>query len=62
MKLTQAEKLVVKGANDEAVEVLDGYIAQVQGWNASGKVTDDQATSLLANAQRIRSNLAFWLQ
>ncbi|HEX5087942.1 MAG TPA: hypothetical protein VFV89_09040 [Nocardioides sp.] len=62
VKLSQAEKLVTKGANDEAVEVLDGYIAQVQSFNGSGNLTDEQAAGLLANAERIRSNLAFWLQ
>jgi hypothetical protein len=62
VKLGQAETLVTRGANDEAVEVLDGYIAQVQGFHGSGKLTDEQAAGLLANAQRIRSNLAFWLQ
>jgi len=62
VKLSQAEKLVTRGADDEAVEVLDGYIAQVQSFNGSGKLTDEQAAGLLANAERIRSNLAFWLQ
>ncbi len=62
VKLTQAEKLVTKGHHDEALEVLAGYIDQVNSFHSSGKLTDAQASALLATAQKISSNLAFWQQ
>ena len=63
VKLDQAYKLLAKHGHDEAVlESLDGYIVQVNAFHSSEKLTDEQAATLLANAEKIRSNVAFWLQ
>ena len=58
----QAESLVAKGHDDEVLEVLNGYVDQVNEFHGSGKLTDEQATGLLATAQKIISNVAFWQQ
>lgn len=56
VKLDQAYKLIPKDPSG-TIEVLNGFIAQVDNLRAAGKLTDDQATSLGSSAQRIVDNL-----
>lgn len=60
VKLDQAYKLLASGHSDGVLEVLDGYTAQVDEFHGSGKLTDEQASALLATAQKIASSVAFW--
>ena len=60
VKLDQAYKLVAKGDNAGALEVLDGFVTQVGEFTTAGKLTDEQAASLLATAQKIISNVGYW--
>ena len=60
VKLDQAYELIAKGHSDEVLEVLAGYTDQVNAFHSSGKLTDEQASTLLTTAQKIASNVAFW--
>ena len=62
VKLTQAERLVTKGDADGVLEILNGYVDQVNELHGVGKLTDEQTSALLATAQKIISNVAFWQQ
>ena len=60
VKLDQVYKSVAKGDNAGALEVLDGFVTQVGEFTTAGKLTEEQATSLLATAQKIISNVGYW--
>jgi hypothetical protein len=56
VKLSQAYNLITKDPSG-SIEVLDGFIAQVNDLHAAGKLTDVEATSLASSAQKIVDNL-----
>lgn len=60
VKLDQALSLITKGDTDGALEILAGYLAQVGEFQASGKLTAEQATALSSDAQKITTNLSHW--
>jgi hypothetical protein len=62
VKLDQALKLVTKGENAGAVEVLTGFVDQVNAFTANGKLTQDQSAALLPTAQKLLFNLGYWQQ
>ncbi|MBW9094387.1 hypothetical protein JNB62_11900 [Microbacterium jejuense] len=62
VKLDQTLDLVTKDDSAGALEVLAGFAAQVSEFEAAGKLTAEQASSLTAVAQKITSNLGHWLQ
>ena len=62
VKLDQALKLVTEGDTDGALEVLDGFLTQVAGFQTSGKLTAEQAAGLTAIGQKITFNLGYWQQ
>lgn len=61
VKLDQALALVAKGDNAGAVEILDGFVAQVGEFQSAGKLTADQSTSLVRTAEKILFNVGYWL-
>jgi hypothetical protein len=60
VKLNQAYSLVTKDPSG-TVEVLTGFVDQVNGLKGAGKLTDDQATALVAAAQQIIANVSYRL-
>nr|BFF09968.1 hypothetical protein GCM10025699_12710 [Microbacterium flavescens] len=60
VKLDQALRLVAKGDSAGALEILNGFVAQVDGFAASGKLTAEQSASLLPVAQKILTNVGHW--
>jgi len=60
VKLDQALKLVTKGDTAGALEVLDGFLTQVAGFQSGGKLTAERATALTTVAQKITFNLGYW--
>ena len=60
VKLDQVYKLVAKGDNTGAVEVLNGLVAQVGEFQSAGKLTADEAAELLRVANQLISNLGYW--
>jgi hypothetical protein len=62
VKLDQALKLIAKGHNDEAIDVLNGFVDQVNSFTAGGKLTAEQSAALLPVAQKILFNQNYWLQ
>jgi Putative esterase len=62
VKLDQAYKLVEKDDNAGAVEVLNGFVSQVNEFTGNGKLTADQAATLLPIAQQLLFNLGYWLE
>lgn len=61
VKLDQAYKLVERDDNAGAVEVLEGFLAQVQGLTKPGKITADEAAELAALAEQLIFNLGYWI-
>jgi len=61
VKLDQAYKLLAKGKNAEVLEVLDGFVTQVDEFTAGGKLTAEQSAQLHAIAEKIISNVGYWL-
>ena len=62
VKLDQALKLVIKDENGGAVDVLNGFVAQVNEFTTAGKLTQEQATGLVRTAHQLISNLGYWQQ
>jgi hypothetical protein len=60
VKLDQAYSLVTKDPSG-TVEVLNGFVDQVNELKAAGKLTDDQATALVTAAQQIIANVSYRL-
>ena len=60
VKLDQVYKLVDKGENDGALEVLNGLVAQIGEFQSAGKLTADEAAELLRVANQLISNLGYW--
>jgi len=60
VKLDQTLKLVAKGDSAGALEVLNGFVTQVGEFTTAGKLTDEQAASLLATAGQLTSNVGYW--
>jgi hypothetical protein len=56
VKLNQALKLVSKDKPAEAIEVMNGFIDQVEGLRGV-KLTDEQATELIEAAEDIILNI-----
>lgn len=61
VKLDQAYKLIARGDNAGAVEVLNGFVAQVKGFAGSGKLTQEQAAPLVTTAEKVLFNIGYWL-
>lgn len=62
VKLDQALSLIAKGHTDEAIDVLNGFVDQVNSFTAAGKLTAGQSAALLPIAQKILFNQNYWLQ
>lgn len=62
VKLDQALKLITKGHTDGAIEVLNGFVDQVNAFTAGRKLTAEQSAALLPVAQKILFNLGYWQQ
>ncbi|MGC5170343.1 alpha/beta hydrolase-fold protein [Microbacterium sp. DT81.1] len=62
VKLDQALKLVTKDENGGAVDVLNGFVAQVNAFESNGKLTEEEAAGLLVIANQLLSNLGYWQQ
>lgn len=62
VKLDQALNLVAKGDSVGALEVLNGFVAQVTEFTAAGKLTAEQSAALLPVAQKILFNVGYWVQ
>jgi hypothetical protein len=62
VKLDQALSLIAKGDSDGAIEVLNGFVDQVNAFTAGGKLTAEQSAALLPVAQKILFNQAYWQQ
>jgi hypothetical protein len=62
VKLDQAYKLVEKDDNAGAVEVLNGFVDQVNAFTDGGKLTAEQAAALLPIADQLLFNLGYWLE
>ena len=60
VKLDQALSLVAKGDSAGALDVLNGFVAQVDEWTAAGKLTAQQSAALLPVAQKILFNVGYW--
>ncbi|HET6302641.1 alpha/beta hydrolase [Microbacterium sp.] len=60
VKLNQAYNLVAKDKNDEALEVLGGFVDQVNAFASNGKLTAEEADGFLALADQLLFNLGFW--
>lgn len=61
VKLDQAYKLIAKDKNAEVLEVLDGFVVQVNNFKSGGKLTEEQAAKLLGTAEKIIFNVGYWL-
>jgi hypothetical protein len=61
VKLDQAFKLLEKGKNAEVLEVLGGFVAQIDEFTTAGKLTAEQSAQLHATAEKIISNVGYWL-
>jgi hypothetical protein len=61
VKLDQAYKLLAKGTNAEVVDVLNGFVVQVNSLHSEGKLTAEEATRLVDAAERIIFNVGYWL-
>jgi hypothetical protein len=61
VKLDQAYKLLEKGKNAEVLEVMGGFVAQVDEFTTAGKLTAEQSAQLHATAEKIISNVGYWL-
>ncbi|HWL76241.1 alpha/beta hydrolase-fold protein [Microbacterium sp.] len=61
VKLDQALKLIAKGKNAEAIDVLDGFVNQVISFQANGKLTADEAAGILPTAEKVLFNVGYWL-
>lgn len=60
VKLDQAYKLLAKDKSADALEVLNGFITQVDSFGAAGKLTHEQTTGLTTTAQKIVFNVGYW--
>ena len=61
VKLDQAYKLIARGDNAGAVEVLNGFVAQVKEFTSAGKLTEEQAAALVPTAEKVLFNIGYWL-
>jgi hypothetical protein len=61
VKLDQALQLVAKGDNAGAVDILEGFVAQVEEFHSGGKLTPEQSASLVQTAEKIIFNVGYWL-
>ena len=62
VKLDQTYRLVELGDSVGAVELLNGFVTQVNELRSSGKLTEEQAAALLPTAQQLIDNLGYWLE
>lgn len=62
VKLDQALKLVTAGDSVGALEVLNGFLAQVAEFQTAGKLTAEQASALTTLAEKVTFNLGYWVQ
>jgi hypothetical protein len=62
VKLDQAYKLLARGDDDGVLEVLNGFVTQVDGLKTAGKLTEAQAAALTAIADKILFNVGYWQQ
>ena len=60
VKLDQVYKLVDKGENAGALEVLNGLVTQIGAFQSNGKLTDAEVAELLRVANQLISNLGYW--
>lgn len=60
VKLDQALSLVAKGDSAGAVEVLNGFVGQVDEFTAAGKLTAEQSAALIPVAEKILFNVGYW--
>ncbi len=59
-KLRDAETAIAKGQDDKMLKLLRGYTDKVNAFHNSGKLTDDETSTLLATAQKIIANVSYW--
>jgi len=62
VKLDQALSLVTKDENSGAVDVLTGFVAQVNEFKTAGMLTEEQAAALIPTAEKIIFNVGYWQQ
>ena len=60
VKVDRTYELVVADEQGEALEELGGFVNQVNAFQRNGKLTAEQATALLATAEKLRANLRSW--
>lgn len=60
VKLDQAYKLLEKDEADGVLEVLDGFVVQVDNFKNAGKLTEEQAGELTEEAEKIIFNVGYW--
>lgn len=61
VKLDQAYNLLKKGENAEVVNVLNGFVGQVNELESAGKLTEEEAAGLVDAAEKIIFNVGYWL-
>lgn len=61
VKLDQAYNLLKKSKNAEVVDVLKGFVGQVNELASAGKLTEEEATGLVDTAEKIIFNVGYWL-
>ena len=59
VKLDQAFQLLTKDENG-MVDVLNGFVVQVDELKSDGKLTEEQAASLVETAEKIIFNVGYW--
>lgn len=59
VKLDQAFQLLTKDENG-MVDVLNGFVVQVDELKSDGKLTEEQAASLVETAEKIIFNVEYW--
>jgi hypothetical protein len=60
VKLDQAFRLLTKDENDGMLDVLSGFVAQVGELRSAGKLTDEEAASLVETAEQVIFNVSYW--
>jgi hypothetical protein len=60
-KLDQAYNLLKKSKDAEVVDVMNGFVAQVDELKSEGRLTEEEAAKLVDPAKKLIFNVGYWL-
>lgn len=60
VKLDQAFSLLTKDENGGTLDVLNGFVVQVNDLKSAGKLTEEEAAGLVETAEKIIFNVGYW--